>query len=396
VTTGAVEEPPRLWAEQWAIQVAVKADTIEHQMRLATATGQVDPRQQAAVDAIEDLLKTARKATRRRPRGQRWWHWRPWGFRGPWDWWRGTSVERAHQSLHAAEIFLVELLSEAEVEALIPKVVARANTVLTRDDPRRLQIDGVPLMPPGRGRIAALQQAMDIAYDASDQLHVRVRDFRNVLLVSASLIALLMGLLVWVVATHPSSMPLCFNPSATAPGATVTGDGTAAQEVQACPSGDRRHPAGGDVLIVAGLGLLGGALAAAFAIRKIRGTSTPYDVPIALALLKVPLGSLTAVAGILLLGGGFVPGLSELDSQRQILAYALVFGYAQQLATRFIDDRAQAILNSVPSKDPEAKQPEPSLISPLPPQPPPASVEEAADLTVDETAVSPGLVTTKP
>lgn len=49
---------------------------------------------------------------------------------------------------------------------------------------------------------------------------------------------------------------------------------------------------------------------------------------------KVPAGALTAVAGILLLGGEFVPGLSELDSQRQILAYALVLGYAQQPATR--------------------------------------------------------------
>jgi hypothetical protein len=396
VTTGAVEEPPRLWTEQWAIQSAVKADTIEHQMRVATATGPVDARQQAVVCAIEDLIATAREAVRRPPRTQRWWQRRPWVYRGPRDWWRGTSVERAHQSLHAAEIFLVELLSEAQVEALIPKVVARADTVLQRDDPRRLPIDELPLMPPGPGRTAALQRGMDIAYDATDQLHVRVRDFRNVLLVSAFLISLLMGLLVWIVATHPSAMPMCFSPSATAPSNTVTGDGTPGQEVQACPSGDRRLPAGGDVLIVAGLGLLGGALAGAFAIRKIRGTSTPYDIPIALALLKVPSGSLTAVAGILLLGGGFVPGLSELDSQRQILAYALVFGYAQQLGTRFIDDRAQALLDSVPSKDPEAKQPEPSLVSPLPPPPRPASIEETSGLTLDQTTGPPGSVTTNP
>jgi len=73
-------------------------------------------------------------------------------------------------------------------------------------------------------------------------------------------------------------------------------------------------------------------------------------VPLALTLLKVPTGALTAVAGILLLGGGFVPGLSELDTQRQILAYALVFGYAQQLATRYLDDRASTLLAEVPSK----------------------------------------------
>jgi hypothetical protein len=77
------------------------------------------------------------------------------------------------------------------------------------------------------------------------------------------------------------------------------------------------------------------------------------------------------------LGGGFVPGLSELDSQRQILAYALLFGYAQQLGTRFIDDRAQSILDSLPSKDPEAKQPAP----PVQAAPGPGSTRAGADVT---------------
>jgi hypothetical protein len=121
------------------------------------------------------------------------------------------------------------------------------------------------------------------------------------------------------------------------------------------------------VLLVAGLGALGGGLAAVLGIRNLRGTSTPYGLPVALAVLKVPSGALTAVAGLLLLGGGFAPGFSNLDSQRQILAYALVFGYAQQIATRLVDDRAQTVLNKVPSKDPEAKTPEPM---PAPPPPP--------------------------
>jgi hypothetical protein len=75
------------------------------------------------------------------------------------------------------------------------------------------------------------------------------------------------------------------------------------------------------------------------------------------------------VAGILLLGGGFVPGLSELDSQRQILADALVLGYAQQIATRLIDNQAQSILNSVPSKDAEANPPPPAPTTVVVPPP---------------------------
>jgi hypothetical protein len=65
----------------------------------------------------------------------------------------------------------------------------------------------------------------------------------------------------------------------------------------------------------------------------------------------VPTGSLTAVAGIILLTGDVVPGLSELDSQGQILAYALLLGYAQQLLTQLIDKRGQTVLNAVPSKE---------------------------------------------
>src|SRR3712207_7636499 len=42
---------------------------------------------------------------------------------------------------------------------------------------------------------------------------------------------------------------------------------------------------------------------------------------------------------ILLMRGQFIPGLSALDSSAQILAWALVFGYAQQLFTRLVDQQ---------------------------------------------------------
>ena len=374
----ADDEAPSLWPEQWATHVSVEADSIEHRTRIALAAAPHDEGRQATGRAIDELLATARRAAERRG---------SWRWRGPFDRWRGSSVEGAYQSLHAARAFLVGLLPDADVDALAPSVVARAATVLKSDDPRRTRIDRLPDMPPGANKRALLREAMEISYDASDQLHMRVRGFRNILLSAAALITLLMVGLVLVVQSHPNAMPLCFTPSITNPAQAT---GTALETTTVCPSGDRQKPSSGDVMIVAGLGLLGGALAAAFAIRNIRGSSTPYDIPIALALLKVPSGSLTAVAGILLLGGGFVPGLSELDSQRQILAYALLFGYAQQLGTRFIDDRAQSLLNSLPSKDPEAKQPQPSANpAPVPspagePAPllPAATGETAPDATV--------------
>ena len=357
MTTAASDRSPLLWAESWAVQVAVEADSLEHRMEVALASAPVDDQRSQVAEAIRELIAEARAATRRRS---------VWRFRGPFDRWRGTSIDRAYRSLHAARVFLIELLPDAEVDALASSVAARAATCLARDDPRQAEIQGLGELPSGPLKRAKLRQAEEVTYDASDQLHVRVRVFRNILFSAGLLIAGMMVALVLIVSTYPKAMPLCFTPTATAgtavPGAPET-PGAPGQPEGAttfCPSGDRQAPSSGDVVIVSGLGLLGGSLAAAFAIRKVRGSATPYDVPIALAILKVPSGALTAVVGILLLGGGFVPGFSELDSQRQILAYALLFGYAQQLGTRFIDDRAKAIVNSLPSKAPEGKQPQPA------------------------------------
>ena len=70
----------------------------------------------------------------------------------------------------------------------------------------------------------------------------------------------------------------------------------------------------------------------------------------ALALLKLPTGALTAVLGLLLMRGQFVPGLSALDSSAQVLAWGIVFGYAQQLFTGLVDTQAQAVLDDVAGK----------------------------------------------
>ena len=101
------------------------------------------------------------------------------------------------------------------------------------------------------------------------------------------------------------------------------------------------------MLIVELIGLAAAAVAAAAAIRKLRGSSEPHGLPVALAVLKLPTGAITAVLGLLLMRGQFVPGLSALDTSAQILAWALAFGYAQQLFTRLVDEQANVVLNDV-------------------------------------------------
>jgi hypothetical protein len=113
---------------------------------------------------------------------------------------------------------------------------------------------------------------------------------------------------------------------------------------------------GQDLLIVELVGLTAAAVAGAAAIRSIRGSSERYWLPAWLAVLKLPTGAITAFLGLLLMRGQFVPGLSALDTSAQILAWALVFGYAQQLFTRLVDRQGQTVLESVRGAD----NPEPS------------------------------------
>jgi hypothetical protein len=305
--------------------------------------------------------------------------------------WTGASVEGAFVNLHAAEVVLANLYDEQDIDSRIPDVLARMRTCMAADDERRIkaemlfgeQANGrLPSTtarlwrrngrsnghPPAQGRFAhrgdngghhglarrraGLRDAMRVSYDAADELHTRVRSFRNVLIVSAVVLSMLVLAVCAVGILWPKAIPLCFQPSFTASGAPEQPITVEQISSFACPSSTgRAMPRSGDVPIVALMGLLGGALSATFGIQKLRGTSTPYAIPVALSSMKLPAGALTAIVGLVLVHGEFVPGLSELDSQGQILAYAVVLGVAQHLFTRFVDRRAETVLNSLPSKD---------------------------------------------
>jgi hypothetical protein len=152
----------------------------------------------------------------------------------------------------------------------------------------------------------------------------------------------------------PSSIPLCFHPGATVVCPTsetvVTTQAASAPPHRARVERTMRtapHP--GDVALIELLGLMAAALATAVALRDIRGTATPYSLPIALAILKLPTGALTAVIALVLMRGQFIPGFSALDSSGQILAWAVIFGYAQQLLTHLVDRQAHTVLDNVRS-----------------------------------------------
>ena len=64
---------------------------------------------------------------------------------------------------------------------------------------------------------------------AEDQIYLRLRTFRNLVVKCTLLLCVLVAVMIGLVASHPSSMQLCFNPG-------VTARTPAAAHV--CPSGD--------------------------------------------------------------------------------------------------------------------------------------------------------------
>jgi hypothetical protein len=394
--------------KRWQEAVIAKANLLEHEGQLLYQQDQLraPARDQQAIrdtvlTATTKHLQDARMAageagTDEQPLRSR-------GYLPP----AGARCDGAFVNLHAAQVVLVNLYSEQDIRARIPAVLDRLRKCLPEDDQRRVSTEALfgseaggtrdrPAGRPwrnGRGnarrlidvgadhradrgcnagtlaeRRAALRDAMQVGYEAQDELYAQVRSFRNILFTGTVVLILLVAAVCVVGALRPGAIPLCFQPSNTAATSQVS---TAGAESFVCPSttGYAARPTGGDVSIVALMGLLGGALSATFTVQKLRGTSTPYGVPVALAILKLPAGALTAVTGLVLLYGKFVPGLSELDSQGQILAYAIVLGIAQHLVTRFVDQKAQDVLSSVPSKEGSPTTAQPPAEATQPPAP---------------------------
>ncbi|MDJ1132727.1 hypothetical protein [Streptomyces iconiensis] len=104
------------------------------------------------------------------------------------------------------------------------------------------------------------------------------------------------------------------------------------------------------------VGMLAAHVTGAGSLRKVRGNSSPYHVLINLLLLRLPVGALTALVGVVLLSGKFFPGLNALDTSSQIIAWATAFGVLQEAVTRTIDRQGQHLLENV--KAPGREQPE--------------------------------------
>jgi hypothetical protein len=292
---------------------------------------------------------------------------------------RGASVERVTSHLNAVDADLLRLAPDSYIFGQLPGLLERVRKCMPQHDQRRARLEELVAKPPealsdyDRDLIVAARHAA--AVETRHEV-TRLRSFKNVLLVTAAVLAIgVVGIGLFAFA-WPDKVPMCFSvdgtivcPTSTSPipGAAADGDPSTISPVRV-DKAMRAAATGWDTAVVIGVGLLAAALAAAASLRGIRGTSTPFGLPVAVALLKLPTGAMTAVLGMILMRGEFIPGLSALDSSGQIISWAVILGYSQQLLTRFVDQRAQTVLDNVGRSAPAGRQAE----SPGEPVPVPA------------------------
>jgi hypothetical protein len=198
-------------------------------------------------------------------------------------------------------------------------------------------------------RAAVYSAVLRSTYDILDEKHAALHRLRTALYIGTFVLTLVVAAFCALTWLNPELVPLCFTP---APEPI-----TAPQQV-VCPSTSGVEPLGPaswDVSLVAVVGLLGASLSSAIWVSRLPPSPNSNTVAYALAFFKLPVGALSAVAGLLVIHGQFIPGLSELDTQPQILAYAFVFGFAQQLITGVLDRQAGEMISKIPDKSTPSK-----------------------------------------
>ncbi|MFD3379220.1 MULTISPECIES: hypothetical protein [unclassified Streptomyces] len=263
---------------------------------------------------------------------------------------RASSLAVAQIHFDAAFILYLRAADCDETGPVMPAILGAVRENLPPGDLRRKAVEDIVEEVSSRGIPSITESDRETVLDtlaAANQARInrslRVRSFVRIVAMVGLLLTIVALSVAALGALRHTAVPLCFVPQ-TSKGAYFTACPlrVASGGTPSFPNQAATDP--GDYLVVEIVGLVSAGLAAATALRQMRGNTTPYNVSLVLAALKLPTGALTAPLGLLFIRGGFVPGLSALDSSAQIIAWAIVFGYSQQILTRLVDNQAKSIL----------------------------------------------------
>ena len=279
-------------------------------------------------------------------------------------WWFGARIERAWALLHQAEIQLLWHVKTDRVVWELERVRRRASALppshrarKSLDETlRRLGLPTVAGEALGNTAKAARRSARSVtphptapidasltahelatAHDVMSSAHAKTqafqkdaRAFRN-RLVLTTLLALFASVLVIIMQWRLPRF-----------------------DVVASPDGKVNAPGWTLMLLVMGFGSMGALLTTIPAMSQVGRVKSPYNIPIAQGCLKIVVGSLTALVGVIIVGTTSVS--KGFGSVEALLGVAAAFGAAQHVVTRLLDRRANDIIERSPGR---AVQPDP-------------------------------------
>lgn len=243
----------------------------------------------------------------------------------PWAWFEGSHQERAWFALHEAEAGIAVLSTGERFVANARRLALKAKRVLGEDD---LRVQSIALLlneravPPAALRVELLELAR-ATFDALDDHYAQSRGYRNRLI-------RLTGVAVAAVV-----LALVLDPMR---------DLTFVAQV----GGARNVP--GTLALVTVFGGFGALVSALPGVAKAQGGRNPFSLPLFQLLLKVAMGPLFALVGVMIVQSGVVAELRPAESLSGLLAWATMFGAAQQTVTRFVDRRVSGFLGEQPPK----------------------------------------------
>jgi hypothetical protein len=247
-------------------------------------------------------------------------------FRSLQLWKYPACADIAISRMQAADAALATLLTDSMFWGELPRIKETVQSYLPPDDPRRLWVENF------RGQVwkhrisvaerHRFESALRGAYVTHGFNRGRLRSFNKILVVSAFVFMALTVILAILGAIWPSTLT-CVNVAGSRP---------------ICPL--RTCDTRGDVFIIELMGVIGAAVASVASLSRSQRVEDPYKVQVAQAVLKVSLGGVTAVLGLLLLS---VTPTVHPGTKWEILAYAVVFGYSQQVFTRLIDSKGDEL-----------------------------------------------------
>jgi hypothetical protein len=250
------------------------------------------------------------------------------------SWWTGASITKGWEAVHNAELALLRIESAEAVSTAVPRLLGWTQRTMDAGKLReghesalQEEIDRKEGTSPNRTKI---REAMNDVISANSRRYAGVRTFRNNLIMTTLLLlALLVFIALWH-HHHTHFLTLC---ASDVNGAT-----------KGCLGGT--GPAPSDIGLVLLVGALGGLLGIAFGFTESEEAAR-YDPKTWQAFLKPVTGAATALAAVIFIQSHILVEIT-IHKKAEFLAYALLFGFSQQLLTKFVDKRAESLIT--PSK----------------------------------------------